>query len=1673
MHEEKLVQNAVEQGGSYEVIRKRLDENSKSLLTQSEKLNKARKEEFGNVKQELVSTFNIHTENACVPVDMIQINGYMFFGYDVFMGMKSKATMDDIFALYKIEGEGTNKNAVHVPLKNTFLDDVEFKKAFENLISYYDTKIFQLLNENENIYIVFQIANSTTNLKVFKWELNKSGDYVYIGEQPATEIIDKLTNTFKKWVKTDRSNFVEGKFPHISIKDKVFVETIGGDLTIKVENNTNLGQGIYSEPVDNDMQNLEDADISYVEAGDTILLRIKPYQESTYRYFIFNTLTQSVIRCDGIGISCIELPEDHGFVFSDGYYLKSGEHKIFDVKHKYNYLKTIKSPNGEDFLYVFFAPTEKTYVLYPYNLVTKKVDNPIFTNGYSLYDNGDLYIIKAGTEANRVHPLQLWNTSFLSDTAYAKQLKTSTVNFYTKIGNSELVRCISDIYTVHELVSKKEVTTNLYEGIIKLATKLVDDYHWLSDPDAFNLKNEVQSIIDTSILIINEFEKVVSIQKQAVEILEKTKLEQRSILSAAKTISDKDVSKYIEMLGKLKQQLGHLITIKSQRYINIDAVNLMEKDINDAKSGVNDKLIVLLQNENAFEYYLNKATDIEKGIANITKVVDLVVFDTNLDEILEQITIVNDEINDIEFKDSTVVSTILDSISNVFAKLNQLKSKIKNIKKSLMSGEAKLEFAAQFKLLSQSVSSAITVSDSPEKCDAQMTRVLNQVETLESKFSEFDEFLTDIYKKREEIKDAFGNHKQQLMNERQKRINNIENSCKITLDSIQKRVQKIKTADEMNSYFASDSMVLKYNQFVKNVSDLGDNIKSDELFGAFKNVKDQSLRQLRDTQDIFEDDGNIMKMGKHRFSVSKTPFDLTLVNKDGKIFLHLTSTNFYQEINNEQLDALKSYWEHDVISESSDIYRAEYLAYSVLDDAENMKEGLSFEKLDENLSANNLLELVSNYSATLYKEGYIRGVHDNDATLILEKLYNVYKSSETLKFKKLARLLGSFYLNSEEIGDDVIKNYDKAVTIKTKIGNDKLFNNEINKLKNLINEKIKGYENDSFEAAHYILESKRVGFQYPNICKEMYDKFSIECKDMLFELNSMNDCEDMVSIIQSYGSFNKLSDFELMAEEIVIYSLLKKHKPKGINTNTVFNVDGLIGQHSRIENSSMTLEFDNFMKRAEHHHNVVMPAYELVNNIKFGILNKEKEKLRVQDFKAKPLSSFVRNKLITEAYLPLIGDNLAKQMGTVGEKKRTDLMGLLLLISPPGYGKTTIIEYIAQKLGLVFMKINCPSLGHSVTSLDPNDAPDVTSRKEVEKINIACEMGNNVLLYLDDIQHTNPEFLQKFISLCDGSRKVDGVWNGVPKTYDLKGKKFAIVMAGNPYTESGEVFKIPDMLSNRADIYNLGDMLSGQQEVFELSYIENSLTSNAILAPLATRNLDDLYKFIEIAKGTNHPLNEFEYNYSQAEANEIVDVIKKMINIQKVVLRVNQQYIASAATGDQYRVEPPFKLQGSYRNMNKMSEKVVSVMNDAELNAMVMDHYVGEAQTLTQGTEENLLKLKELLGIQTEVEKERWAQIKKDFIRHKTVGNADTDGFTKIAHQLSELSEAYQNSLLLKDTNGDSESKSKESIMIGQLMLMNKNMIKMLPDSNKDQAITNVLDTLNTYLLSRVNKSPK
>ncbi len=235
-------------------------------------------------------------------------------------------------------------------------------------------------------------------------------------------------------------------------------------------------------------------------------------------------------------------------------------------------------------------------------------------------------------------------------------------------------------------------------------------------------------------------------------------------------------------------------------------------------------------------------------------------------------------------------------------------------------------------------------------------------------------------------------------------------------------------------------------------------------------------------------------------------------------------------------------------------------------------------------------------------------------------------------------------------------------------------------------------------------------------------------------------------------------------------------------------------------------------------------------------------------------------------------------------------------------------------------------------------------------------------------------------------------------------------MAGNPYTESGEKFQIPDMLANRADTYNLGDIIGGKEEVFSLSYIENALTSNSVLNKLVTKSQHDVYEMIKIAQSGTSEGADFEVKYSMEEVKEYVNVLEKLLKVQNAVLKVNKLYIASAGMDDAYREEPHFLLQGSYRNMNKMTEKIVPIMNEKELMQLITDHYSDESQLLTSGAEFNLLRFKEELNWINKPEKERLSYIRKTFKKNTLSGTSDKkDAVSQLLGQVNLFNDSFLN----------------------------------------------------------------
>jgi len=1623
------IDQAVAEGGAYEVLRRRLVEQGAQLRGIAESLNAQRLAEFGSSQMAAVGRLRVRTEHNCVPRDLVQVGDCLLFGYNVFLGLKRETQVEDVFSLYRLLEGPEGYDVETVPLAGSFLAQGSFAQDFRELYAYYkNTRLLQLVRRDDTLLAAFQIGDRITDMRVFRWSIAANGQVRYIDNRGERDIALPPAYDFE-WVRATRENVVEGRFPHLNILDEVFVETIGGDLTIKVENNTEDGLGIYREPVDDQTQSLDDARVDYARVGSLVLLRIQPYREEQWRHLVFNTLSRTVLRIDAIGQACVQLPEDHGIVFPGGYLLQNGEYKRFERSMAgMRFKRSVRSPNGEDVLYVFYEPEEGRSALFTYNLIERRLQTPIFGHGHARLDDGRMVIFSSDSpEPTRVHPMQVWQTPFFSDVFAAS--RPNGTSFMGRIGNAELVRGISDLLSLCREIDAEEVSLQRYELLAQGARRLFDLHHWLADPQCPGVAPLLREIGATGEAVLDEFEKVEGIRRQSERALREAQSSHRALLGEANPERFERIEAYVDSLNALTRQRGHLLTIRDYRYIDVAAIDAMEGELLAAHERVSQATAAFLADERALAPLNAQLLDLDARAQAARGVAQLAEPQSAMLAMAGNLDMLSSLMAGLRIDDAAQRTRIVEAISELYARLNQARTRAEQRRRALGSTEAVAQFGAQFTLFGQSVTSALGMAGDPERCDEQLARVLVQLEELESQFGEHEQFLNDILAKREEVLEAFESHKQALLDDRQRKAQAVQDAALRILDGFARRTARLSNADELNAFFAGDPLILKLRELIARLRSLRDSVRADDIEARLKGARDQAVRSLRDKTELFEGDGSVIKLGpRHRFSVNTQELDLTLIPRGETLCLHLTGTDYLEPLQRAELEALRPYWSVSLESESDHLYRGEYLAAAFLDAVD--AGALDLDRASLPLAEPEVLSrALREFAAPRYREGYEKGIHDHDAAIILRALLPLRASAGNLVHAPAARALGVLAWAALQAAPEPAlwpQRARQARQMREVFGNAsgraELLQEIAAALQAFAREQ-RLADDDALGAAAYLVDE--LAAEHPQFG---FSKYAQQLVAKLKQaLASSHRWEDLQATLAQLGE-RLDARWQLLRQwllgltagdpdgglvdylpEAVALILVEQRIPMRVSeVDLRTTLTGLLGQHPRIIEGAMSLAVDDFERRLQAHRSEFLPGLQRFHALRHAIVQEERHALRIDEFKPRPLSSFVRNRLINDVYLPIIGDNLAKQMGTVGESKRSDLMGLLMLISPPGYGKTTLMEYVAHRLGLIFMKINGPALGHEVRSLDPLQAPDATSRQELEKLNLALEMGNNVMLYVDDIQHTHPEFLQKFISLCDGTRRIEGVWRGRTKTYDMRGKKFCVVMAGNPYTESGEVFRIPDMLANRADVYNLGDVLGGMQESFLLSYIENSMTSNPVLAPLATRDLKDLYLLVDKAEGRDFSANSLSHGYGAAEVNEIVAVLQRLKQARDVVFRVNQQYIASAAQADAYRTEPPFKLQGSYRNMNKLAEKISPVMNDAELRQLLHDHYIGESQLLTTGAEENLLKLGELRGSLTPEQAARWEQIKRDYARNKAIGGADADTGARVVAQLRDLVEGVQ-----------------------------------------------------------------
>lgn len=1629
-------------GGTYEILRNRLNDSAEGLRTRLKQLNADRSEVFGNIETKLIATQRITTEHNCIARDIVSIGDHFVFGYNVQFGLKTEIHLPDVFSVYQMVDHEFQRESLDL------ISDPRFVHDFEELYRFYKgTTFLRFFVAGPILHMVFQVGRTASDIKSFKWRV-AAGNVEYIDNRSDHEVKRPEQHAFA-WQRATRDMHRYGDHPHISIEDKVFVETVGGDLTIKVENNTASGEGIYAEAVDNPDQKLDDAETYYAIVGNLVLLKIKPYQENAFRYIVFSGKVNQAVRLDEIQHACVMLPGDQGLIFPGGYYLQSGEFKRFDHGlADMRFERTITSPNGEDYLYLFSNLEQGTYVQLRYNQIRQKVDTPLVCHGQTFFEAGEMVCFQGNQTPQKHHPIQIWQTPFVGQD-FLPAHQTDSMLF--KIGNKDLVRGMAECSEVLQLIEKDDSYDGLYQDLVKKSGDILDAYFWIDKAETHHLDQPLGEIRATATAAIEEFEKIVRVRRQSKRQTATVKSAIEQTLKEVERSRFESIHDFVDSLTRLRENRGHAITLRDLKFADLALADTLEEQLTEATMRLSRRCVDFLLAPGSLAPYHAAIMAAEAKIADVGSVANAKELESEIDTAASELELLTETVSNLQIDDATQRTEIIDAIGDVFAMVNRVRSALKNRRRDLVGIEGRAEFASQMKLLQQSTAGYLDVCDTPARCDEYMTKVMVSLEELEGRFAEFDEFIETLTERREEIYTAFESRKVSLLEKRNQRAESLAAAADRILKGIASRVAVMQTSDAIAAYFAGDLMVAKTRSLIEELDELGDAVRVGDLQGRLKVIREDATRGLKDRQDLFEDDGDVLRLGGRKFAVNTQPLDLTTVYRGGELCLHLTGTQFFEPMSDPRLEAARQLWDQSLISENRDVYRAEYLAMDL------------FQSLQQDSHRHGVDPAwVSQQMNGRFDEGYAKGVHDVDATAILTALLKIDEQLGLLRYEPTLRACSQFWwhllLDERRRGEtnDWIAGFAKLARAFPDAKPAVQFRERLSHLAHTDAatwQPIFGPDVTADRIADYLFHERLVApskttasGRAAELLLEFQNALPASDRKKWLVTGLQNNADDPTRLFvlarnwvdaflsQRKGSQDRDVDPAngyrdelawLVLRDIVGQShsksmAMQPHKDAGdvesihghlnvIDVPVAVAVDSLAGSHERISKGTMTLHYHEFMHRLRAYRTSVVPRYRSLHEAKAELVKHARDSMRLEEFKPVVLSSFVRNQLLDEVYLPLIGDNLAKQMGVVGADKRTDRMGLLLLISPPGYGKTTLMEYVANRLGLVFMKINGPAIGHGVTSLDPAEAPNAAAREEVERLNLALEMGDNVMLYLDDIQHTHPELLQKFISLCDATRKIEGVRHGKTRTYDLRGRRVAVVMAGNPYTESGERFQVPDMLSNRADVYNLGEIIGDKADAFEMSYIENCLSSNTTLAPLSLAPPVDARRIAMAAKRDSIEGLDLESNFSLDQVRDMFEVMRKLLRVRDVVLRVNRAYIRSAAQADSYRTEPPFKLQGSYRNMNRIAERVAPVMNETELQTLIVGNYEQDAQTLTTDNEANVLKFKELMGILTPEETHRWDAIKYAFVESVRMAGMDNeDQVGQVLRQLASMRDGLE-----------------------------------------------------------------
>ena len=408
------------------------------------------------------------------------------------------------------------------------------------------------------------------------------------------------------------------------------------------------------------------------------------------------------------------------------------------------------------------------------------------------------------------------------------------------------------------------------------------------------------------------------------------------------------------------------------------------------------KCVEFLLQPESLNPYRERAEEQRGRVDGVTKVAEGKELEEEITTAGSDLEMLIDIVRSLSIDDTTEQTRIVEGITAIYQVVNQVKEALKNKMRSLMTAEGAAQFNAQILLLSQTATNYLDMSDSPEKCDEYFNNILNQLEDLGGDFADFPEYIEQLDQKRSELETAFEQKRLQLEEARNRKATALVSSAERMLKSIEHKLGTFEDVNDINGYMAGDRMIDSIRERVEELQALDKAGEAEGIQSQLKSIHEEAVRQLKDKQELYVDGQNVIQFGKHKFAVNAQPLDLTMVRRGNDQNLHLTGTQYFDEVTDEAFLATREVWDQTVVSEDNEVYRAEYLAYLLWQKLE--QQGIDRMTEVAEMSVEERLKVVQDFMGDRYSEAYTKGIHDQDAEKILAALLSTQSALQLARY---------------------------------------------------------------------------------------------------------------------------------------------------------------------------------------------------------------------------------------------------------------------------------------------------------------------------------------------------------------------------------------------------------------------------------------------------------------------------------------------------------------------------------------------------------------------------------------------------------------------------------------------------------------------------------------------------